>query len=176
MPSSQTVWRKPMPWLLGFLGLAVLGVGIATILFASWTEYRDATSGEAAGDFAKALAAASAAGPQAGIPYVSVDSIGTVHVDRSLESDPPTELRTLHLLAWDPQEDRLVQVAFPFWFVRVKMNDAINLGTMTTALSGDWDHLDLKVSVGELRRRGAGVVLDHTRQDGMRLLLWSEAK
>jgi hypothetical protein len=85
------------------------------------------------------------------------------------------ELQTLHLLAWDPRQDKLLQVAFPFWFVRVKMNDTINLGTMATALSGDWDNLELKVSVAELCRRGAGVVLDHTRQDGLRLLLWSEA-
>ncbi|MEE8586279.1 MAG: hypothetical protein V3T83_15650 [Acidobacteriota bacterium] len=63
----------------------------------------------------------------------------------------------------------------PFWFVRLKMTESLNLGTITSALAGDWGNLDLKVSVEELERRGAGVVLNHRLEDGTRILLWTEA-
>ena len=176
MPTQESRWRSPWPWVAGFVGVAFLGLGVAAILFLSWTELADSNTQEASQAFATALATAGADGPRAATAYLQIDADGQVHVLRELEDDSPHELRTLHLLAWDPQQDKLLQVAFPYWFVRVKMNDTINLGTMTTALSGDWDNLELKVSIGELRRRGAGVVLDHRRRDGVRLLLWNEAK
>jgi hypothetical protein len=65
-------------------------------------------------------------------------------------------------------------VAFPFWFVRVKMSATFNLGTLTSALARDWGHLDLRVSVQDLEKRGPGIILDHRLPDGKRLLLWSE--
>jgi len=177
MATQESARRSPWWWWAGgFLGLALLGMGVAAILFLSWTDLHEANPRAARAAFAEALALAGRSGPQAATAYLYLDEAGQVQVRRELESDPPSDLRTLHLLAWDPHDDRLLRVDFPYWFVRVKMNDTINLGTMTTALSGDWQHLELKVSVGELRRRGAGVVLDHTRQDGMRLLLWSETK
>jgi hypothetical protein len=175
MSAQNPRWRTAWPWIAGFLGLAALGIAVATGMFASWSDLRDASSADATTTFAASLAKAAASSPNAATPYLHIDPAGHVLVRRELEGDSPMELQTLHLLAWDPRQDKLLQVAFPFWFVRVKMNDTINLGTMATALSGDWDNLELKVSVAELCRRGAGVVLDHTRQDGLRLLLWSEA-
>ena len=176
MPTQDSRRRSPWPWVAGFAGLALLGIGIAAVLFVGWTDLRDASTQEASVAFAEALAVAGSGGPQTATPYLYIDDAGQVQVRRELEAATPIDLQALHLLAWDPHDDKLLRVDFPYWFVRVKMNDTINLGTMTTALSGDWEHLELTVSVGELRRRGAGVVLDHTRQDGVRLLLWSEAK
>jgi hypothetical protein len=177
MSTQESGRRSPWVWWVGgFFGLALLGMGIAAVLFVSWTGVRDADRQTASAAFDEALALAGQDGPRAATAYLYLDESGQVHVRRELEHETPGDLHTLHLLAWDPHNDKLLRVDFPYWFVRVKMNDTINLGTMTTALSGDWEHLELKVSVGELRRRGAGVVLDHTRRDGMRLLLWSEAR
>jgi hypothetical protein len=150
--------------------LAVVGIGVSALMFSHWSDLEHATVPEVSDAFATAIRRAG--GPAA---YLRIDSQGRVQVNRQLESDHPTKLRTLHLLAWDPKQEKLLQVAFPYWFVRVKMNEKINLGTITSALSHDWDKLDLKISTQELRLRGPGVVLDHTGTNGMRVLLWSEA-
>lgn len=152
------------------VSLALLGLGVSVMMFSHWSDLQPVSMAETSEAFTAAVARAG--GPSA---YLSIDSAGHVRINRHLESDHPTKLRTLHLLAWDPQQARILQVAFPYWFVRVKMNDTINLGTITSALSHDWDNLKLKVSIEELTLRGHGVVLDHTRANGMRVLLWSEA-
>jgi len=107
-------------------------------------------------------------------PLIEIAGDGTVRVHREMESPAPAPLRTLHLLAWDPGSSRLLRVAFPFWFVRIKMSSRLDLGTLTTALAGDWGHMDLSVSEEDLRRRGPGLVLDERRGDGARLLLWTD--
>ena len=54
--------------------------------------------------------------------------------------------------------------------------DSLNLGTITSALTRDWENLDLKVSVEELERLGQGLVLDHRLENGARILLWNETE
>ena len=91
-----------------------------------------------------------------------------------MERPKPVALCTLHLLAWEPKGSRLLRMSFPFWFVRIKMSETFNLGTLTSALASDWEHLDLKVTEHDLQKRGPGIVLDHQRPDGARILLWTE--
>ena len=170
MDGQSSKWRGPGIVVAVVASLAVVGLGVSALMFSHWSDLEDATAPEVSEAFAAAIT--HAGGPAT---YLQIDSEGRVQVNRELEGDHPTKLRTLHLLAWDPQQGKILQVAFPYWFVRVKMNDRINLGTITSALSHDWDNLDLKVSMKELELRGPGVVLDHTRANGMRVLLWNEA-
>ena len=107
-------------------------------------------------------------------PYLTIAADGTVEVDRTLEQSPVKQLAALHLLAYEPNAGRLVRVRFPFWFVKVKTTHQLNLGTLVSALSSDWDNLNLNVTEDDLAERGPGLVLDHTRADGGRIILWSE--
>jgi len=68
----------------------------------------------------------------------------------------------------------MVRVGFPYWFVRMKMTDSLNLGTLTSVLARDWEHLDLSVSERDLERRGPGLVLDQQTERGARIVLWTE--
>jgi hypothetical protein len=77
-------------------------------------------------------------------------------------------------VAWDPGHERLLRIDFPFWFVRLKMSRALNLGTFTSVLAQDWQTLDLKVAEDDLQRRGPGLILDIASADGALLLLWTE--
>jgi hypothetical protein len=172
----MSTWRSPWAVVAVIGLLALLGVGVATVMFSHWTTLRAASPPQAAQAFAAVQRRVASWGVEAGQPYLHVDAQGQVLVERRLEHDPPAQLQALHLLAWDPASQQLLDVSFPWWFVRLKMNDTINLGTFTTALSGDWHHLDLTVSTGELRRRGPGIVLDHVRADSTRILLWSEPR
>ena len=48
------------------------------------------------------------------------------------------------------------------------------LGTLSTALARDWQHLDLDVTEEDLERRGPGLVLDEEGAGGRRLMLWTD--
>ncbi len=129
--------RRWWPWLLGLAICAVVGMTGSLVMFASWTEMDEADRAEAQRVFDEALAG-SARGPA----YVSIDAAGMVTVDRSLEKDDAREVETLVLLTWEPDEERLTRMRIPFWFVRIKSNDHVNLGTVCALLSKDWEHLE----------------------------------
>lgn len=171
--------RGRVPWGLVAAAIAVVAgvaMGVSAVLLSRWSTLRPAAQAEAERIFDSVREHAAHWGDAADRSYLSIDATGRIHVDRRLEHERPVDLGSLHLLAWDEDSQRLLDAQFPWWFVRLKMNDRINLGTFTTALSGDWEHLDLKISIEELRRRGPGIVLDHTRADSSRVLLWSEPR
>jgi hypothetical protein len=148
---------------------AVAGIGVFALLLSSWSDLAAATPAEADAAFAAARVA-TGGGPA----YLEVAADGSVGVRRELERDAPVRLRTLHVMAWDPARGQLLHIGFPFWFVRAKLTDTVNLGTLTTAAAGDWSHLDLQVSESDLQRRGPGLILDQRGGGGSRILLWTE--
>ncbi len=158
-------WR----WLAVLAAVAVLGLGVSALFFAHWSEVR--TVGPEVASSALADAIEEAGG---GPAYLVISDTGTVSVRRELEGSEPAPLSKLNLLTWQPKEGRLLRVGFPFWFVRAKMTDSLNLGTLTSVLVGDWKNLDLRVSEDDLALRGPGLILDHTSADGTRVLLWTE--
>lgn len=155
--------------MVAILAAAALGIGASALMLSLWSDLRPASAEEAERAFDAAVAEAGG-----GPAYLEVSGGGEVLVRRDLERPRPASLRTLHLLAWEPGRARLLRIDFPFWFVRMKMSDTLNLGTLTAALARDWDSLDLSVAERDLERRGPGLVLDQRRPDGARLLLWTE--
>jgi len=150
--------------------VALTVVGAAGLyLFSRWTELATVTPEVARAAFVDARVRA-----RDGPPYLEVLEDGSVLVHRDLEGETPVALRALNVMAWEPVGERLLTIEFPFWFVRLKMSKALNLGTLTTTLAGDWQNLDLRVSEEDLQRRGPGLVLDQVASDGSRILLWTE--
>ena len=162
---AKPSWR---PIVLILAVLALLGLGGSTILMSRWTQLDQVDASEARRAFDEALASMADRRP-----YLEVRDDGTVELHAELEQASEAELETLSVLAFDPKSGRLLRVDFPFWFVRVKLNRALNLGTLTSSLASDWEHLDLDVTETELQKRGAGLVLDESSKTGARLLLWT---
>lgn len=152
--------------LAGLAVLAAAGLLVSWRLLSRWSSLSSAGAAEAEAVFSREL---ELAGP--GPAYMRLTPGGEIVVSRDLERAGPAPLRVLHLVAWEPAEGRLLRIDFPFWFVKLKTGSAVNLGTLGAALAGDWRRLDLRVSPGDLERRGPGLVLDHRRPDGARLLL-----
>ena len=152
-----------------FFVLAIFGFVIAALMFSSWSRYESATAVQATASFDEALAQI-----EDQRAYITISPSGEVEVNRELENQTPAKLAALNLLAWEPGVSRLVRVRFPFWFVKIKTTGYLNLGTFVSLLSKDWEHWDLKVTQDNLMQRGPGLVLDHTRPDGGRIVLWSE--
>ena len=164
-PSKSWVGRV----IFGIGIFAVTMLGISWLFMSRWSAVTTVAPDEAAAAFAEARAQAGG-----GTPYVEISAEGSVSVHREQERDEAVELEALHMVAWEPHKNRMARIDFPYWFVRMKLNATINLGTMITALVGDWEHLDLRVSEDDLERRGPALVLDYTRTDGARVLLWTE--
>ncbi len=159
-------------WLiiLALIGIfAATMLGLSALLFSRWSELRSVTPRDADSAFAGAMTEM-----ENRSPYLEISEAGTVHVHRELERAAPADLRTLHVLAWEPRTARLLRLDFPFWFVRLKMNQTLNLGTLASVLTRDWGNLDLQVTEDDLARRGPGLVLAHTLSNGARILLWTE--
>lgn len=167
MAALRRAW---LLWLaVGFIGFAAGMAALSTMMMSRWTKLYETTSADAERRMSEARGALGE-----GPPYLEVGAAGEMVVRRELERAEPTDLRKLHLLGWDPAREQLVEIEFPWWFVRLKMSEHLNLGTLASALAGDWRHLDLKVTEDDLERLGPGLVLDHRRADGGRLLLWTE--
>ena len=81
----------------------------------------------------------------------------------------PTHLARMRVLAYRGREERLVRAVVPFWFLRLK-GPAVQYVLRDTGL--DLDRLG--VTPADLERYGAGVVLDQSRSNGDRLLVWTE--
>ena len=79
-----------------------------------------------------------------------------------------TALTTMHMMAWDDDEEQLVKFAIPFWVLRLK-SGPIRL----SAYSQGWDDRGVSFRIEDLERAGPGIVMDFAERDG-RVLIWAE--
>jgi hypothetical protein len=79
-----------------------------------------------------------------------------------------TPLQTLHMMAWDDDEEQLVTFTIPFWLLRLK-SGPIQL----SAYSQGWDDRGVSFRIEDLERAGPGIVMDFSERDG-RVLIWAE--
>ena len=97
-------------------------------------------------------------------------------VDREnarIRREPPaiastTRLQHLQVLAWDPDDERLVHVTLPFWLLRMKAGP-IDLASHVHISEGP-----ARISVEDIERYGPALLLDHAERDRERLLIWTE--
>lgn len=93
----------------------------------------------------------------------------------SARSNPPADdaprvsLNTLHVLAWDAEDEKLARFEIPFWFLRLK-ETPIHFGAYATGL----DELKISLTAAEIERYGPGIIADISRAGRDRALLWVE--
>jgi hypothetical protein len=163
--------RRTWIWVLG----AVLGVGLVAMLAVAGAGVYFVTSHirSERSDPAEATRAFEAApGPLHGRPALfEMDDSDQPRPVRPLPLLPngPTASKELFLLAWKPEEARLVHVRLPFWMLRV--------GNHRMRISGNGPSFDLErlnLDVDELERIGPAIVMDFRGQDGVRVLVWTQ--
>jgi hypothetical protein len=162
---------KTWVWILiGLVVVAVLGLvavaGVGFYYVSRHVETRAATPATAAREFE-----AIKAGFPGQTPLIELDREGRflrAHTDRPAPAHvtPPSDL---HLLAFDPSDERIVRFTIPFWLLRLKSGDA------TIDLNGNrMDLEDLRLTVEDLERYGPTMIVDHLTPDGERILVWSK--
>ena len=160
---------KTWVWVVvGVFALCVLGVialAAAGIWFArSHIDIQNATTTSATDDFQRVRDRF--AGQQ---PLIELDDRG--HVVRTHTDRPMSDLRpdSLYVMAFDPDDGRIVRLTIPFWLLRLKMR-----GTRINVGGDDFDLEDLKMTVEDLERYGPTLIVDHKGEDGERVLVWSQ--
>ena len=104
-------------------------------------------------------------------PLIELDEHGRflrANSDRPGRHDPrrPDQL---YVLAFDPDDKRIVKVTVPFWLLRMKAR-----GTTIDFNGGSLDLEDLKLTVEDLERFGPTLIVDHKSSGGERVLVWSQ--
>jgi hypothetical protein len=78
-------------------------------------------------------------------------------------------LTTLHILAWDSDDEKLAAVNVPWWVIRLK-SGPIRFSTYTAGL----DDEGVKLTPDDIERGGPGIILEATGRRGERVLLWAD--
>lgn len=106
-------------------------------------------------------------------PFIELPQDGATSpvVHREQIGAQPVPLTGLRVLAWDPQERKLVRFTIPFWLLRFTGGNNVRLSSREMSFDSD---IRLNVSAADLERRGPGLILDYTAGKGERVLVWAE--
>jgi hypothetical protein len=168
--TDTTLPKKRRSWLaivaaafvaLVLLCLAVVGGGLYWVSRHIHTETTSAAS--AADEFERQRAAFE--GQRA---FITLSDQGVAQIDRAADASP-APISSLHILAYDDDDGRIVRVDIPGWLLRLSRRGRMRLSQMD-GLSG----VDGRIVIDDLERHGPGLVLDATARDGARVLIWAD--
>jgi hypothetical protein len=96
---------------------------------------------------------------------------GTPHYveERASQPQSTTTITTMHVVAWDTDERRLVKVAVPWWVLRLK-SGTISFSSYASGI----DDAGVKLRPEDIERHGPGILLDFTVKREGRVLIWTE--
>jgi hypothetical protein len=141
------------------VGLAVFGVMVYRAV-----TIQTVASPDALREFSRVRAAL-----PPGPPLLGIDAAGNVVRRAQSPKNPPDPIRRLRVLAYHADTRRLVSAEVPFWFLKLK-GPAAQLALRDTG----FDLERLRITPTELARHGPSVVIDSPRDNGDRLLAWTE--
>lgn len=76
-------------------------------------------------------------------------------------------LEALHVMVWDSNDEKVVNIAIPFWLLRLKQGP-IEVFSETAGLRS----ADLRITVDDLESLGPSLLIDQRGRDGDRVLVW----
>jgi hypothetical protein len=89
--------------------------------------------------------------------------------ERATQTESNARLTTMHVMAWDDEEGKLVTFDIPFWLLRLK-SGPIQL----SAYSQGWDDRGVSFNIADIERHGPGLVLDVDEPNQGRVIIWAE--
>jgi hypothetical protein len=148
------------------LGGVVAIAGVGFYFFTKHVETHTVSPMAASREFDQARA------PFAGQkPLIELDRHGTYVRSNPDRPAPAARVRpeALVVMAFDPDDGRVVRLTIPFWMLRLKTGGgSINFNGKRMDLE------DLKLSVADLERYGPTLIVDHATSEGNRVLVWSQ--
>jgi hypothetical protein len=163
-------------WGLIILGIVifVVIVGVGVIGTFGYIVYRQmdvqtVATASPEEEFSKARARFEGQVPFIELPAGVEEAAPIVHRDQMAKEATP--LTGLRVLAWGPQDKKLVRLTLPMWLLRLSGRRGVHLSNRDAPLSAD---MNLNVSADEIERHGPGLILDFTTRTGERVLVWAE--
>jgi hypothetical protein len=103
-------------------------------------------------------------------PYVIIrDGEPVVSEQKGPVSGTPVE--AIHILVWNPDDQKLIRLNMPFWLLRMAKSRPIKLSSTPDS---NGEPMRLKITAEDLERRGPGLILDHKEATGERVLVWAQ--
>lgn len=150
---------------LGFIAIVAAGV----FFVARQVETEPASAALAERAFAEARARFEGQSPI--VQIEDRDGIIRTRIDR-----PPPEVPAgpapgaIFVMAYDPDEGRIVRLSLPFWLLRLGNKGSLRFSSDNTRLS--FEHLNL--TVDDLARYGPALLVDQQMPEGERVLIWTQ--
>jgi hypothetical protein len=160
---------KTWVWVIaGVIGLGILGI-VAMAAAGLWfvrshVDVRQTTVTAASSDFETVRARFASQKP-----LIELDDHGEfirANTDRPAGSTRP---QSLNVMAFDPDDEKVVRMDLPFWLLRLKSG-----GSRFSVGGGDVDLAKLRLTVEDLEHFGPTLILDHKDHKGARVLVWSQ--
>jgi hypothetical protein len=169
--ASGTRLRKRYTWVWILVGILVFccivivgGITFTALWFRQNMNITDVSDSSAATEFDSVRAKFAGQRPlfelRDGRPQLNAENTGKT-------STAP--LTTMHILAWDSDEGKLVKFSIPFWLLRMK-SGPIRIGSYTDG----WDDSRVSFTIEDLERHGPGLLIDETERTEGRVLVWVE--
>ena len=79
------------------------------------------------------------------------------------------QLTTLHVLAFDRDDEEMATFSLPFWLLRMK-SGPIRL----SAYEQGWDDRGVSFSVEDIEKHGPGIIVDVKERREGRMMIWAE--
>lgn len=159
------VWVVVAIFVIGVLGIvAMAGVGI--YFFSQHIETKTVSPALASRDFEQVKNLF-----QGQKPLIELDDRGR-YLRSNTDRKAPVNAQSpdaVHVMAFDPDDGRIVRLSIPFWLLRLKMR-----GTTIDFNGNQMDLEDLRLTVEDLERFGPTLIVDHKSPNGERVLVWSQ--
>jgi hypothetical protein len=82
---------------------------------------------------------------------------------------PAQPIKSLHILAWDADEEKLARIEVPWWIVRLK-SGPIEFSSYASGL----DDAGVSLRPEEIESHGPGILVEMTVKRDHRVLLWTQ--
>jgi hypothetical protein len=165
-PKKKNTWIWVVLGIFVFLGVLFVGgiVGVAMLFRQSLDVTENISASSASSEFDAVYARFPGQQPLIQL----VDGHPELVPERAGQSANGKSLTTLHVVAFDDDDENLAKLSIPWWLVRMK-SGPIRL----SAYRQGWDDRGVSFRVEDIEKHGPGIIVDVKRSEG-RMLIWAE--
>jgi len=170
MPAKKQTWI----WVVVGVGILAVLVFIGLVaagVFFVVSQVRTEPASAASAEQTFAVARARFAGQEPVIEIQDHQGLIRTRITREPPDDPVGPApEAMHVMAYDPDEGRIVRVSLPFWLLRLGNRGSLRFSSSNTHLSFE----NLHLTVDDLARYGPTLIVDQKMPRGERVLIWTQ--
>ena len=166
MPKKKRRWIPILLGVLLLLGIVAVGAIVLTVSWFRQNMIITASTGDAA---TRQFDEVRARFPGQQPLIQMVDGRPQYVAEPASLSSSQTTLSTLHVIAFDRDEGKVVAFSLPFWILRMKSGPI-----RISAYQQGWDDHGVSFRVEDIEKHGPGIIVDAAEDGEGRVLIWTE--